>query len=103
LNELITGENGIYLRGITAFSGFAIETFPDGRLQAQMSLMHGLQDGVTRRWRPNGQMKSEQRFRSGIAHGKHQEWHPDGILKAESTRNAGECIQEFLTGQVQLF
>jgi antitoxin component YwqK of YwqJK toxin-antitoxin module len=92
LNELITGENGIYLRGITAFSGFAIETFPDGRLQAQMSLMRGIKDGVTRQWHPNGQLESEKSFRNGVAYGRNQELHPDGSLKAESTWNAGECV-----------
>ncbi len=99
LNELTTNEDGICLLGNSPFSGFAIETFPDGKLQTQMSLMHGLQDGVTRRWNPNGQLESEQSFRNGIAEGKHHEWHPDGILKAESTWNAGECVhaRQFVT------
>jgi hypothetical protein len=64
LNQLTANENGIYLLVNTPFSGFAIETFPDGSLQTQVALMHGLQDGVTRRWHPNGQLESEQHFRN---------------------------------------
>jgi len=37
---------GICLLGETPFSGFAIETFPDGNLATQMALMRD----VTRRW-----------------------------------------------------
>ena len=59
LNQLTASEGSIYLVGGVPFSGFAIETFPDGRLQTQMPLMRGLQDGVTRHWHPNGQLKSE--------------------------------------------
>jgi antitoxin component YwqK of YwqJK toxin-antitoxin module len=92
LNQLTRADGGAYFFDGIPFSGFAIETFPDGKLQTQMSLMHGLQDGVTRRWHSNGQLESEQSFRNGIARGKHHQWHPDGILKAESTWNAGECV-----------
>ena len=53
LNQLIAGEGGFYLLGGVPFSGVAIETFPDGRLQTQMPLMCGLQEGVTRRWHPS--------------------------------------------------
>jgi len=36
LNQLAVGEGGIYLLGEVPFFGFAIETFPDGKLQMQM-------------------------------------------------------------------
>ncbi len=49
LNQLTCADGGVYLFGGMPFSGFAIETFRDGTLQTQMSLMRGLQDGVTRR------------------------------------------------------
>jgi antitoxin component YwqK of YwqJK toxin-antitoxin module len=67
LNQLTTREGGIHLLGETRFSGFVIETFSDGTLQTQMSLMRGVQDGITRRWHPNGQLESEQSFRNGPA------------------------------------
>ena len=63
LNKLTCEEGGAYLFGGSPFSGFAIEIFPDGSLQTQMSLMHGHQDGVTRRWHATGQLESEQGFR----------------------------------------
>lgn len=72
LSQLAADEGGIYLLRGVPFSGFAIETFPDGRLRTQMPFMRGLHDGVTRRWHPNGQLKSEQSFRNGVAHGRHQ-------------------------------
>jgi antitoxin component YwqK of YwqJK toxin-antitoxin module len=89
LNQLSANENGIYLLGNTPFSGFAIETFPDGSLQTQVALMRGLQDGVTRRWHPNGQLESEQHFRNGKPHGWHRKWEPDGTLEAEFAWSAG--------------
>jgi antitoxin component YwqK of YwqJK toxin-antitoxin module len=89
LNQPSANENGIYLLGNTPFSGFAIETFPDGSLQTQVALMHGLQDGVTRRWHPNGQLESEQEFRNGKPHGWHRKWEPDGTLQAEFAWTAG--------------
>ena len=55
------------------FRVFAIETFPDGSLQTQMSLMHGREDGVTRRWHANGQLESEKSFRAAPAR------HPPGV------------------------
>jgi len=95
LNQLTTEEGGIYLLGEVPFSGFAIETFPDGKLQTQMALMHGRQDGrqdgVTRRWHPNGQLESEKGFRNGQPHGQHREWAVDGTLKGQSSWNAGAC------------
>jgi len=42
LTQLTIREGGNYLFGETPFSGFAIETFPDGRLRTQMPLMRGL-------------------------------------------------------------
>jgi hypothetical protein len=93
LTQLTVGEGGIYLLGEAPFSGFAIETFPDGSLQTQMSLTRGQLDGVTRRWHPSRQLESEKSFRDGRPHGRHQEWQADGTLKAESTWNAGACIQ----------
>jgi len=92
LNQLIVGEDGVYLLGETPFSGFAIETFPEGNLATQMSLMRGRQDGVTRRWHPNGQLESEKSFREGKPHGRHREWQVDGTLKTQSSWNAGACI-----------
>jgi hypothetical protein len=97
LNQLIAAEGGIYLLGEVAFSGFAIENFPDGKLQTQMALVHGRQDGVTRRWHPNGQLESEKSFRDGKPHGRHQEWRADGTLKAQSSWNAGACIYRSTT------
>jgi antitoxin component YwqK of YwqJK toxin-antitoxin module len=93
LNQLTAGKGGIYLLAERPFSGFAIETFLDGRLATQMSLMRGLQDGVTRRWHSNGQVESEKSFRNGAEHGRHQEWHANGILKAQFTWNAGDLVQ----------
>jgi len=49
LNQLTAGESGIYLLGEAPLSGFAIETFPDGSLATQMSLMRGMHDGVMRK------------------------------------------------------
>jgi antitoxin component YwqK of YwqJK toxin-antitoxin module len=94
LNQLTLGEAGIYLHGGILFSGFAIETSPDGTLRTQMALMRGVRDGVTRRWHPNGQLESEKSFRNGAARGRYQEWEPDGRLKADSKWNAGACVQE---------
>ena len=81
-----------YLMDGIPFSGFAIETFRDGTLRTQMSLMHGRGDGVTRRWHPNGQLESEKSFRDGKPHGRHREWLADGTLKSQSSWNAGERI-----------
>jgi antitoxin component YwqK of YwqJK toxin-antitoxin module len=75
LNQLTrAGDGSIYLFNDVPFSGFAIETFPDGKLQTQMTLMLGLQDGVTRRWHDNGQLESEQTFRNGKPLGWHRKW-----------------------------
>jgi hypothetical protein len=92
LNQLTRGESDTYLLGELPFSGFAIETFPDGNLATQMALMHGRQDGVTRRWHSNGQLESEKSFRNGQPHGRHREWRVEGTLNAESSWNAGACI-----------
>jgi len=92
LNQLTRGGSGIYLLGEAPFSGFAIETFPDGKLKTQMSLMSGRLDGVTRRWHSNGQLESEKGFRDGKPHGRHREWPVDGTLKQEPSWNAGACI-----------
>jgi len=81
VNQLTSGEGGIYLLAETPFSGFAIETFPDGRLLTQMSLMHGRLDGVTRRWHPNGQLESEKGYRNGV-------------LRVEKQWQAGERRRE---------
>jgi hypothetical protein len=89
LNQLSANENGLCSLGEAPFSGFAIETFPDGSLQTQMSLMHGFQDGVTRRWHHNGQLESEQNFRNGKPLGWHRKWQPDGTLHAEFAWTAG--------------
>ena len=75
LSQLTNNEDGIRSLGEKPFSGFAIETFPDGSLQTQMSLMHGREDGFTRRWHPNGQLESEKSFRQGA--------------RTDSTRNGG--------------
>ena len=88
LNQLICDDGGVYLFGGSPFSGFAVEIFPDGSLQTQMLLMHGHQDGVTRRWHATGQLESEQGFRQGTAHGTHREWRPDGVLAVQSKWNA---------------
>jgi hypothetical protein len=95
LNQLTLAEGNIFLLGETPFSGFAIETFPDGRLRTQMSLMRGIEDGVTRCWHPNGRLKSERSFCNGVAHGRHQEWRANGVLLAQSLWHAGEQVQEF--------
>ena len=85
--------NGVaYLFDGIPFSGFAIETFPDGTLQTQISFMHGREDGVTRRCHPNGQLESEKSFRNGQPHGRHREWRADGTLKAQSAWSEGTCI-----------
>jgi antitoxin component YwqK of YwqJK toxin-antitoxin module len=96
LNQLTVGEAGTYLHGEIPFSGFAIETFPDGRLLTHMSLMHGQLDGVTRRWHPNGQLESEKSYRNGDAHGCHQGWRDDGVLRVDSEWLGGACRRERL-------
>jgi hypothetical protein len=83
LNQLTIGENSVCLFDGNPFFGFAIEAFADGSLRTQMSLMRGLEDGVTRRWHPNGQLESEKSFRAGAPHGLHKEWRPDGVLETE--------------------
>jgi antitoxin component YwqK of YwqJK toxin-antitoxin module len=95
LDQLRRGEGGTYLHGDTPFSGFAIETFPDGSLQTQMILMRGVLDGVARRWHPNGQLESEKSFRNGAQHGYHREWQADGLLAMLSTWNKGAPIEEW--------
>jgi len=95
LNQLTGAESGTYLLGDRLFSGFAIETFADGRPATQMSLMRGLQDGVTRRWHVNGQLRSEENFRNGARQGCHREWQPDCVLTMLSTWNAGAPVEEW--------
>jgi YD repeat-containing protein len=95
LSQLTVADGNIYLLGETPFSGFAIETFDDGQLRTQMSLLRGLEDGVTRRWHPNGQLESERSFRNSVSHGRHQEWRADGVLSMQATWEAGEQVEEW--------
>jgi YD repeat-containing protein len=69
LNQLDCVDGRVHVFDGIPFSGFAIEVFPDGRLQMQMSLMHGREGGITRRWHPDGQLESEKAFRRGNPHG----------------------------------
>jgi hypothetical protein len=71
------------------FTGWATESFPDGRLRGETPIVDGVEKGVARDWHENGQLKLEEGRLGGGLHGVARLWDPDGQLRREARGEFG--------------
>lgn len=76
-------DEGRMFLGGEAFTGVAIDFWPDGSKASEVSFTEGVKSGVDRLWHPNGLLASEGNRVQGCAYGLHREWYPNGNLKIE--------------------
>lgn len=72
------------------FSGFLLQTLPNGDTAACTGYLNGLQEGTSRIWHPNGSLSEERTFHRGRKVGTHRGWWPNGKRRFEYTFRDGE-------------
>ncbi|HKX31697.1 MAG TPA: hypothetical protein VJ302_28690 [Blastocatellia bacterium] len=61
----------------------AVEHWPTGVLDSEMSYADGIEDGWLRNWHDIGVLSRESFYQKGRATGTRKEWHRNGRLKLE--------------------
>lgn len=77
--QLTLREGVFYLLETTnRFTGYLIERYPKGELQARSEILDGRVHGRSEGYYTNGQRQVEEFFVEGVSHGVRQKWYPSG-------------------------
>jgi antitoxin component YwqK of YwqJK toxin-antitoxin module len=68
----------------TAFTGIAVEHYPDGTLRSRTAVVDGVVDGRSEGWHPNGQLQISEHFATGLSHGVRTKWYASGAKLSEA-------------------
>lgn len=91
LSEL-TRHDGFLCRGDASepFTGFVIETYPDGARKSRSAVSNGLLHGLSEGWHTNRILQIQERFVAGVSEGLRIKWYPDGTRRAEAPMVEGK-------------
>ncbi|MFL5345958.1 MAG: toxin-antitoxin system YwqK family antitoxin [Hyalangium sp.] len=92
--EIDVGEEQLMFWKGQAFTGIAVEFFPDGTLRSEEYHLNGLRHGPSREWYRSGQRKEEMTLWYGGLHGYKREWNEQGRLISEVLGELGIGIAE---------
>ncbi len=68
--------------GRERFSGYVFQLYKGGGdTQFVATYLHGLEEGLTKKWYPNRQVAEERLYVDGKKEGVHRAWYPDGKPK----------------------
>ncbi len=86
------------------FSGYLFQLYPSSDTSYVISYLHGLQEGLTRKWHPNGQLAENRIYVSGKKEGTHSAWWEEGkpkfIFEVRDDAYSGELQEWYNTGQL---
>ncbi len=79
----------------TTFSGIAFQLFPSGDTFFVKPFLHGLEEGIIKKWYPNKQLAEERLYISGKKDGIHKGWWENGKPKFEFAVTNDEYTGDF--------
>lgn len=79
-----------------AYTGWIVETYPDGRLRSRSQMRDGLLEGISQGWHTNGLLQVNEQFLAGVSHGLRTKWYENGIKESEVRVNHGRLDGDFL-------
>lgn len=80
---------------LRAFTGWMVDTYPDGAVRLRSSLVDGRLHGISEGWSTNGVRELRESFKLGLADGVRTTWYPNGHQRSEGTLVAGLQQGEF--------
>lgn len=92
LEQLDFDERHWILNG-SPYSGDAYINYPDGILEREFSIDHGIKHGPCRMFYPDGQLRKQFNLRQGAAHGEGREWYSNGQLRSAGSYEFGVELQ----------
>jgi antitoxin component YwqK of YwqJK toxin-antitoxin module len=76
-------EDGVLFYRGEAFTGIAVDFWPNGQLEAEQYYEQGTEYGLMRSWHDNGVLSFEATLSAACVEGIGREWHRNGQLKKE--------------------
>lgn len=78
----------LHLLNAAPFTGFVVDTYPDGARKARFHVVDGKADGVWAEWYPNGAIRFYSEWRAGKGEGPFIYFHPNGEISERVTARA---------------
>jgi hypothetical protein len=77
------------------FSGWMVESYPDGSLCSRSAVSNGLLHGVSEGYYTNGQIQIREYYKNSVADGLRQKWYENGRQKSKAMIVAGKLEGAF--------
>jgi len=87
--KTLTLKDNVYLLGTSAFSGWAVEHYPNGALLRATEYKDGLQHGLMLLWYPDGSPQMSATYQRGALHGRFLGWYMNGGIIYDMVINKG--------------
>jgi antitoxin component YwqK of YwqJK toxin-antitoxin module len=89
--QIAKSDDGLYYdQNGDLYTGVYTETFPDGSLKAEISLLHGQRHGVSKIYHENGKIRDLQSYKHNMMHGKWESFNAQGVRTAEANYKMGK-------------
>ena len=94
--KLLFAKGSLHLVGETQpFTGWMVESYPNGSPLSRSAISNGLLNGVSEGWYTNGQLQVREYFQNGTSHGLRQKWFESGNQLSEATIVQGKLEGTF--------
>lgn len=90
-------QNGLWFRhsDTNVFTGWMVETYPDGSLCSRAAVTNGLLNGLSEGYYTNGQIQIREYYQDSVADGLREKWYENGQKKSEAMIIAGKLQGTF--------
>ena len=79
----------VHMKGNIAFTGWAVEHYPNGSLLRATQYLDGLQHGLMLLWYPDGSPQMSANYLRGVLHGRFLGWYMNGGIIYDMVINKG--------------
>jgi len=87
------------------FTGIVYDTYDNGQLSLEGTMVEGRMNAIGQRWYENGQLKFKAKYKDNLLEGLGQEWYINGQLEFEGNfkndRRDGLCKEWYSDGQLK--